>query len=109
MDWNNKILQYEGGIIQFLKDHNLKFNPRPFSNPKHLMVSSQMVEVKSDKFVDFHLEIAQKVDALIAASEQEQKMPEISDEPNTMFMDYETTVLNPLKQELMQRYSLWLA
>ena len=90
------------GIIKFLKQHNMKFNPRPFSNPDQVR-SSQIVNLNSEKFVDLHLEIAQKVDALIA--ENEKDLPEFKE---VCFEDYEQTVLNPLKQELMQRYNLWL-
>ena len=92
------------GFVDFLKEHNLKFNPRPFSNPD-IVASSQIVDVKTDSMVDLHLEIAKKVDALIAENEGE-KLPEFQEVP--FFEDYEQTVLNPLKQELMQRYSLWL-
>ena len=93
------------GLMNFLKDHNIKFNPRPFSNLTPAISTSQIVNVKSDSFVDFHMEIAAKVDALIAENEKESE-PEFREVP--LFEDYEQTVLNPLKQDLMQRYSLWL-
>jgi hypothetical protein len=91
-------------LINFIKEHNIKFNPRPFTNPAPV-ISSQILNLKKDSFVDLHLEIAEKVDALIAENEKD-KIPEFKEV--SLFEDYEQTVLNPLKQELMQRYSLWL-
>jgi len=104
MEKNEKTSLFGMGLISFIKEHNIRFNLRPFSSPTHI-VSSQMVDARADNLVDLHLEIAKKVDALIAKNEKE-VLPQ-SNEKN-LFEDYEQTVLNPLKQELMQRYSLWL-
>ena len=103
MEKNEKTNLFGMGFISFIKKHNIKFNPRPFSNPNPV-ISSQMVNFRKDSFVDLHFEIAEKVDALIAENE---KVTIPSSEGN-FFEDYEKTVLNPLKQELMQKYSLWL-
>lgn len=103
MEKNEKTNLFGMGFISFIKEHNIKFNLRPFSNPDHI-ASSQIVDVRTDNLVDLHLEIAKKVDALIEESEKEILPPT----EENFFEDYEQTVLNPLKQELMQRYSLWL-
>jgi len=104
MDKEEKASIFGMGLISFIKEHNIRFNLRPFSNPTHI-ISSQMVDVRADNLVDLHLEIAEKVDALIAKNEKE-VIPPLNEK--NLFEDYEQTVLNPLKQELMQRYSLWL-
>ena len=55
--------------LKSLKTKNICFNSRPFSNPQ---LSSEKFEVVEEpSFVDLHLEVSQKVDALIAESEQE--------------------------------------
>lgn len=104
MEQNEKTSLFGMRLVDFIREHTIKFNPQPFSNPIPVS-SSQMVKLRKEKFVDLHLEIAQKVDALIAENEKD-KIPEFKEE--NLFEDYEKTVLNPLKQELMQRYSLWL-
>ena len=95
----------EMGFFSDLRRKKIRFNPRPFLNPDPIK-SSQIVNVETEKFVDLHLEIQAKVDALIAENEKNEEVPEFKEVP--MFEDYEQTVLNPLKQDLMQRYSLWL-
>jgi len=66
---------FDLGVLKSLKGKNIRFNPRPFSNP--LQESTNTIKVEKDmSFVDLHLEVAQKVDALIAQLEQEQPKPE---------------------------------
>ena len=104
METNDKSNLFGMGLVKFLKEHNIRFNPRPFSNPTPAF-SSQMVDIKTDSFVDLHMEVAAKVDALLAENEKDVE-PEFKEVP--LFEDYEQSVLNPLKQDLMQKYSLWL-
>ena len=67
--------QFGLGALRSLKSKNMRFNLRPFSNPMHL--ASEKVEVPGDmSFVDLHLEIAQKVDALLADLEHEMQQPQ---------------------------------
>ena len=55
--------------LKSLKTKNICFNSRPFLNPE---LSSEKFEVvEENSFVDLHLEVSQKVDALIAKNEQE--------------------------------------
>ena len=55
--------------LKSLKTKNICFNSRPFSNSQ---LSSEKFEVVEEpSFVDLHLEVTRKVDALIAELEQE--------------------------------------
>ena len=56
--------------LKSLRDKNMGFNPRPFSSS--IDPSSEKIDVAEDiSFVDLHLEVTRKVDALIAELEQE--------------------------------------
>ena len=67
--------QFGLGALQSLKNKNIRFNLRPFSNPVNL--ASETVEVSKEmSFVDLHLEVAQKVDALLAELEHEVQEPQ---------------------------------
>jgi hypothetical protein len=61
------------GVIEFLKNHNIRFNPRPWSNPTE--ITTKKIEVSETSFIDLHLEVASKVDALLAQLEQEENEP----------------------------------
>jgi len=104
MESNGKRSLFKIGFVDFIRDHNIKFNPRPFSKPKPI-ISTHIVNIRNDNLVNLHLEIVKKVDALITNNEKE-KIPEFKEV--SFFDDYETTVLNPIKQEIMQKHSLWL-
>jgi len=63
------------GALKSLKNKKIRFNLRPFSNSKH--VENNNFEVAKDmSFVDLHLDVAKKVDALIAQLDQEQQQPQ---------------------------------
>ena len=56
--------------LKSLGNKNMRFNPRPFSSP--IGPSSKKIDVAEEiSFVDLHLEVTRKVDALIAELEQE--------------------------------------
>ena len=55
--------------LKSLKTKNICFNSRPFLNPQ--LSSEKFEAVEEPSFVDLHFEVLQKVDALIAESEQE--------------------------------------
>ncbi len=61
------------GFMSSLKDKNIRFNPWPFSKPKHLTIKK--IE-ETDSFVNLHLEIREKVDQLIAEMEKSELEPE---------------------------------
>ena len=58
-------------VFSNLKNKNIRFNPRPWKNPE-AETSSTNIEPVSDTFVDLHMEVAKKVDALIAEMEENQ-------------------------------------
>ena len=59
-------------VINSLKNRNIRFNPHPWSNPRHLV--SRKIE---DSFVeDLHSEVVTKVDALLAEWEKEKQVNE---------------------------------
>ena len=68
-------LAMELGIFSSLRGKKIRFNPRPFSNPKHIDLSNPKMP-DDIKFVDLHIEVAKKVDALIEQMEKETK-PEL--------------------------------
>ena len=65
------------GIISTLRGSNIRFNPRPWLNQEPAVeeVEFQPVEnttmVEDKTFVDLHLRVSEKVDALIASMETE--------------------------------------
>ena len=71
----------EDGLLDSLKKWKIKFNPRPFSDPKPMFniskdvpeftVVDETTTLTQRNFVDLHAEVARKVDALIATMEQE--------------------------------------
>jgi len=104
MESNEKKSLFKIGFVDFIKEHDIKFNPRPFSNPKHI-ASNQTVNAKKDNQVDLHLEIIKKVDSIIAEAEKEE-IPEFKEVP--FLEDSELIASKPLKHETMQKNSLWL-
>ena len=62
------MLLTELGFFSSLKGAKMRFNPRPFS--------SKIAEMNNENFIDLHLEIAKKIDELIAKNEKELKLPE---------------------------------
>ena len=58
------ILATELGLLSSLKNKNIRFNPRPFTNKKEIIKSK-------NNLVDFHLEITKKIDQIIAQHENE--------------------------------------
>jgi len=107
MQQDNKTSLFKMGLIEFFKEHNLKFNLRPFSNPEN--VKTPVVNLNADNLVDLHLQIAARVDAIIAEAESKKETPQQPISQEKLFEEYEKTVLNPALQEIMQRYSLWLS
>ena len=79
MQWDDRSM-FSLGWFKSLKSKNICFNLRPFSNPIHLKNSSVTLpeQVVEKTFVDLHLEVAQKVDALIAMNEKS-LMPEFEE------------------------------
>ena len=61
------LILMEMGFFSSLRKKKIRFNLRPFSNPVHLQKKS---ELKKEKLVDLHLEIAKKVDELIERNER---------------------------------------
>jgi len=59
-----------------LKNKNIRFNPKPWKETTKL-TSSTPVTTLNDSFVDLHMEVARKVDVLIA--EMEKNQPETKD------------------------------
>jgi len=62
IDWN-----FDTGFLDRLKQMKIRFNARPTSEPS----SNDTVKTSSENIVDLHLEIARKVDELIADRERE--------------------------------------
>ena len=64
-------------FFKTLKKTNIRFNPRPFSNPMHMQLNQTMqtepsvIVTQKDDFIDLHAEVVQKVDALLAQMESE--------------------------------------
>ena len=66
------------GIISTLRQSNIRFNPRPWLNEEtpteevqFQSVESATTMVKDNSFVDLHMKVAEKVDALIAEMEED--------------------------------------
>ena len=104
MQEEQKNNQFKIGLINFLKEHNIRFSPWPFAKTES--ITTPVVNLKAENLVDLHLQIAERVDALIIETENEKTKTPRSEEK--LFEEYEKTVLNPTLQEIMQRYSAWL-
>lgn len=67
------------GIISTLRSSNIRFNPRPWLNQESSVeetntqpvINTTMVE-EDRAFVDLHMRVAEKVDALIANMQSEE-------------------------------------
>ena len=84
-------------VVDFLRKHEIRFNPHPWSNPKHLNSKSKgLVSRKiEDGFVDLHSEVVTKVDALLAELEKEQI--DEQEDPETVETDDETIASSSTK------------
>ncbi len=51
--------------LSSIKEKNIKFNATPWKEAE-VVTSTTNVNVRNDTFVDLHMEVAEKVDALIA-------------------------------------------
>lgn len=76
-------------FFRSLMEWKLRFNPRPSSNAQP--TSIERLEVIEENLVDFHAEIARKVDDLIVADETETVFEEVDVTPE------EKMDLNPEK------------
>ncbi len=56
------------GLLSSLKNKNIRFNLTPWKN-EDTTITTTTVNVTNDTFVDLHMEVAKKVDALIAEME----------------------------------------
>ena len=70
------------GFLKNLKSAQIKFNPKPFSNPIHLQnkiirLEKQQLAFEQQNFIDHHADVVSKVDALIAQMEQIEQMQPI--------------------------------
>ena len=65
------MILYEMGFFSSLKNTKIRFNPRPFSNPLHLKEQTKTPTPIEENLIDLHIEIANKVDTLIAKHEKE--------------------------------------
>jgi hypothetical protein len=63
------ILATEMGFLSNLMEKQIRFNPKPFSKSKNL-------KENNDNYVDFHLDIAKKVDEVISKNEKENHLQE---------------------------------
>ena len=92
MHWNTIKIKSNLGVIdalKSLKDKNICFNPRPFSNPIHLHMKQVKIEqMRKESFLELHFNVVEKVDALIAQMEQVQ----IPETINEMVLTHETNV-----------------
>ena len=92
------------GLFSSLRGAKIRFNPRPWSNPQHLKVKpvkvarpviiedhdeikTTMVKKQDKSFVDLHLEVAKKVDALIEQMEQDGRFDNRNEEPSEQDLD----------------------
>ncbi|KAA0004783.1 MAG: hypothetical protein DRM98_02155 [Thermoplasmata archaeon] len=82
-------------VVDFLRKHELRFNPHPWSNPKHLTSKGLVSRKIEDGFVDLHSEVVTKVDALLAELEKEQI--DEQEDPETVKTDDETVAFSPMK------------
>lgn len=92
------------GLFSRLKGLNIRFNPRSWSNSQHNQtkpvkisktlkieepktLKTTMVKSKDKSFVDLHLEVAKKVDALIEQMEQDGRFDDKTDQPQEQNLD----------------------
>ncbi|MCK5637003.1 MAG: hypothetical protein KAH91_06225, partial [Thermoplasmatales archaeon] len=68
IDWN-----FDTGFLARFKQMKLRFNPRPSSEP----VPSETVNDNPENIIDLHLEMARKVDELLASREREIQSEEV--------------------------------
>ena len=60
-------------VFSSLKNKNIRFNPQPWKSSE-TVASSTNVKTSNETFVDLHMEVAKKVDALIADMENEDSL-----------------------------------
>ncbi len=94
MQENQKTRMLSLGFLGKIKNVNIRFNPRPFSNPD---AGSGKVNTKNDSFVDLHLEVARKVDALISQNESEEEETSKMTRPSWFQKDIKTNDTSLLK------------
>lgn len=70
MSNNVKTSLLDKGFLGKLKDKNICFNANPFSESKDNVTQ---INDSNDDLVDFHLDVVEKVDQLIAMTEKEEK------------------------------------
>ena len=80
-------------MLNTLRGLNIKFNPKPWDNTDEFVQTVpapvvQPVTVQDNTFVDLHIEVASKVDALLEKMESEGK-----------FDNWDTTDTNELTPE----------
>ena len=86
------------GFLKNLKGAQIRFNPKPFSNPIHLQnkiirLEKQQLAFEQQNFIDHHAEVVNKVDALIAQMQQiEQMQPLETPITSEDEIDFNTTV-----------------
>ena len=74
------------GFLSSLKTKNIKFNPTPWKTEETTDASTN-INVSNDTFVDLHVEVAKKVDTLIAEMEGTE-----SEEVDTIFGKVKSTL-----------------
>jgi site-specific DNA-adenine methylase len=67
LDWGEFLNNLKGSII--------RFNPRPWSNPRNF--ESKTLKDVDEKLVNFHVEVAQKVDTLLKHLKEQEHKPEV--------------------------------
>ena len=58
------------GALKSLKNKNIRFNPNPWKTKDDISTTTK-INVEDDTFVDLHVEVAKKVDALIDNMDKE--------------------------------------
>ena len=68
------------GLLNSLREYNIRFNPKPWVNTEDLTVEpvNPVIKVEDTSFIQHHLEVARKVDALIAQMEQNDRFENIN-------------------------------
>ena len=88
---NLQILLAELGFFTKIKTKQIKFNPRPRSNPEHIewVKTEKQKEAKPIEpvSVDLHLEITAKVDEVIRKHEQENRQTELNNFDKPVFIE----------------------
>jgi len=62
-------------FLNNLKSRVIRFNPRPWSNPRN--IESKTIRDVDEKLVNFHVEVAHKVDTLLKQLKEQEHKPEI--------------------------------